>query len=953
MTRRSDGRIRGAFRLLHPVLQKVLARYGYIRLTEIQEKVIPEVLRGNHVLAIAPTGSGKTEAALFPVFSSLIGARPGSVYAVYITPLRSLNRDIFKRMKSIAAAIGLELVVRHGDSTASEKKRFLENPPHIMVTTPESFYFLLSVDRFRQSIRGLKYIIVDEAHELVSDKRGAELSLAIERVARLYARSRLQIIGLSATVSDPFTIARLLAGDRYVRIVEADGAKRYHVTVTAPPASTSGDPQRELASRIAIIKRIIEGTGGNVLVFTNTRDTAEVLGALLKQALGENAVEVHHGSLSRERRVDVEQRLRSGEVKAVVATSSLELGIDVGAVSRVIQYMSPRQVVKLVQRVGRAGHRVSDVSRGVIVAAGNVFDVLESAVIAARAMRGNLEKFCYPRKPYDVLVHQIAGMLVELGETSINTIYNVVSASGYYRELSLDELRQVLSYMEAAGLARVRGHRVRLGPATKSYYFTVTMIPDTKQYNVYEVGTGRKIGVLDEEFVATLEPGSKFVLGGQTWEVVNVEEAGVRVRQTKEERLIPPAWEGDLIPVEYSVAREIGSVLRRYERLGSSVLGLYPLDPNARRLVDETLSRHISRGLPLPSDRRVVIEHYGDTFIIYSMLGSRGNKALEYVISAYISEIKGYSPVTASTPYIVAVRLASREHAGFMEKVLRSIASLPRDEVEKLLHKAVLGSRLFQWIMLHVAVRSGAVRRSRDIDIKRVKSVIQKLRDTLLGIEAYREIETRKIDSRILLKFLEDLRRGRIELAVVSLRTPSPLAEHALAEARLGDRVVSNSIPSTVLVEAVKRRIESKEILLLCLMCGNVWRRQLKHLENEVKCPRCAARLVYPALSQDRINMARRLLEKRRRGSRLSPQEKKALNEVMESANLVLSYGKKAVEALVSTGIGAQTARRVLQKLVFGEDAFYRAIVEAEANYHRYKHRLEKGSRKGRASGAM
>jgi len=943
--------VSGVFRLLHPLLQHVLLRYDYTKPTEIQSKVIPEVLRGNHVLAIAPTGSGKTEAALLPIFSKLIGSKSKGIYAIYITPLRSLNRDIFKRMINIASDVGLILEVRHGDSTTAEKKRFLENPPHVMVTTPESFYFLLSVEKFRQNISNLKYIVVDEVHELVSDKRGAELSLAIERVARLYTRSRLQIIGLSATVSDPYTVARLLMGDRYVRIVESEKTvKRYYITVAAPEINGAGNNRddglevhRETLARVELIRKIIAENPGNSIIFVNTRDTAEVLGALLKQAMGEDGIEVHHGSLSREKRVDAEQRLRSGKVKAVVATSSLELGIDVGAIDLVVQYMSPRQTMKLVQRVGRSGHRIGSTSRGIIVAATNIFDILESAVIASRAMRGNLERLQYPGKPYDALIHQITGMLIELGEIGIDTIYSIVTGSGYYKDLSLDELYQVISYMEASRIARVKDRKISMGPMAKSYYFSVTMIPDTKQYNVYEVGTGRKLGVLDEEFVTTLERGAKFVLGGQVWEVVDITDDSVRVKLTKEDKLIPPAWEGDLIPVEYRVAREIGSILRRYEKRGEKVLNEYPLDDNARKLVQNKISNHILKGLPLPTDRKVVIEHYGDVFIIYSFLGSRGNKALEYLLSAYISEVKGYPPVTASTPYIVAIRLASAERADFIASILRKIANLPSDEIDSLLRKAVLKSKLFQWIMLYVALRSGAVKRTADTDIRHVKTIIHKLRGTILGEEAYREINVKKVDIYVLHKFLDEIRTGRIEVKVVSLKTPSPITEDAVAEARFGDRVATDGLPSTILIEAIKRRIASKDVIFLCLMCGKAWTKKLLHINNnDIKCPRCGARMIYPALAKERVEAARALVEKQRRGARLSQAERKAAREVMDAANLVLSYGKKAVEALVSTGIGTRTAKRVLQKLVFGEEAFYRALIEAEINYYKYKHRLEK-----------
>ncbi|OWJ55334.1 DEAD/DEAH box helicase [Pyrodictium delaneyi] len=946
-------RVSGAFRLLHPLLQRVLEKHGYVKPTEIQDKAIPEILRGNNVLVIAPTGSGKTEAALLPVLSRLIGVRSRGIYCIYITPLRSLNRDIFKRMSGIASSLGLDLEVRHGDSTTAEKRRFLENPPHIMVTTPESFYFLLSVEKFRHNINNLKYIVIDEIHELVSDKRGAELSLALERVARLYTKARLQLIGLSATVSNPYLVAKLIMGERYVRIIEAEKTKkRYSILVTAPGDSSKNSNNdtnsvrsrvhNETLTRVNLIKNILAKSRGNVIVFANTRDTAEVLGALLKQVVGDEFIEVHHGSLSRDKRVDAEQKLKSGKIKALVATSSLELGIDIGSIDLVIQYMSPRQVVKLVQRVGRAGHRAGSVSRGVIVASNNIFDILESAVIAARAMRGNLENIPLYNKPYDALIHQVAGMIIESGEIDVNKLYNVITSSGYYRDLSIDELYQILYYMDSSRIARAKESRVSIGSMSKSYYFSVTMIPDTRQYNVYEVASGKKLGVLDEEFVATLEKEDKFVLGGRVWEVVDISEDHVRVKPAREDRLIPPAWEGDLIPVEYGVARELGSILRRYEEIGERVLDNYPLDDNARRIIVDRITRHISKGLPLPTDKRIVIEHYGDTFIIYSFLGSRGNKALEYLLSAYISEIKGYSPVTTSTPYIVAVRLASHERPSFIADSLMKLASFTREDVDNLLRKAIYRSRLYQWILLYVALRAGAVKRTRETNLKQIKTIILKLKDTILGEEAYKEINVRKVDINALYSFLERIRNKKVEVRTVSLRITSPITEDAVAEARFGDRVSVDSLPSTILVEAIKRKLSSKEVIFLCVMCGKTWSRRLSHLSDKIECPRCGARMIYPALSRERIEVAKIVLEKIKHNSRLSNSEKKLSREVMDAAGLVLNYGKKAIEALVSTGVGVHTAKRVLQKLVFGEEAFYRALVEAEVKYHKYKHRLEK-----------
>ncbi|ABM81120.1 DEAD/DEAH box helicase [Hyperthermus butylicus] len=945
--------VQGAFRLLHPVLRAVLPRYGYIRPTEIQEKAIPLILRGNHVLIVAPTGSGKTEAALLPAMSSILPMRgfTGKIYVVYITPLRSLNRDIFARMKSLASSVGLRLEVRHGDSTELEKRRFLENPPHIMITTPESFYFLLSVEKFREAISELKYVIVDEVHELVGDKRGAELSLALERAISLYVKGKVQLVGLSATVAEPELVVRKLFGSRYVRIVEASMARKYNVGVVLPSRDNTvnglelsefnEELYEDTIDRIAYIANVIREKG-SVIVFTNTRDTAELIGALLKKVLGENSIEVHHGSLSREHRLSIEERFRKGEIAALVATSSLELGIDIGHVGYVVQYLSPRQVVKLVQRVGRARHRAGEAAAGVVVASRNLFDVLESAVIAARTSRGNLEKLKPPHAPLDALVHQVAGTVIENPGIDIGKLYLLVTRSGFYEGLDFDEFMAVLSYMEHAGIIRIRDGKLYPGRKCMSYYFNSTMITESIQYPVYDVVSGKRIGLLDEEFVASLDVGEKFVLAGRVWEVVGFDENGVRVKPSSEDRLIPPAWEGDLIPVEHNVAREVASILRRFGEGHTEVLDMYPLSDTARRYVGEKLLQAMRELGFLPHDRRILVEHYGDTYVVYVFLGSRGNKSLEYLLAYYISQIKGYNVLSASTPYAIVLKLPERSEPGLVEMVIKRLAELPPSTLEEMYVEAVKKSRLYSWILYRVAQRAGALpasRRARDPSM--LKRVVAQLANTILGVEALREFENRKGNLEVVKALLRDVGKGYVLISTVSRRNPSPLTEDIISEALFSDRVVRTQMPATLVAEAVKRRIKARQVILICLVCGYKWQRRVSELPQEIKCPNCSSKLVYVTTVEEKARDASMLAMKRKRVG-LSRSENKRMREYIEVANLVMDYGRYAVEALVARGVGVSTARRVLQKLVFSEDAFYKALVEAEAKYYKYAYKLRK-----------
>ncbi len=927
----------GAFRLLHPGLREVIRRYGYRRPTPVQEKAIPLILKGYNVLVTAPTGSGKTEAALFPVMSRLVGLREGFLYAVYITPLRSLNRDIFERMVKIAADIGLRMEVRHGDTSDSDKRRFLRSPPHIAVMTPETFYFLLSVDKFREAIRYLKYIIVDEVHELVSDKRGAELSLAIERSLRWYVYGRPSIVALSATVSNPNVVISRIFNGRLVYHVDVNTPRRYRVRVLAPTNIGGVDECLQLETRAKLVVDIIR-RHRSVLVFTNTRDTAEVLGALVRRLMDDSElVEVHHGSLSRSHRVSVEERFRVGRLKAVIATSSLEMGIDVGSVDAVVQFSSPRQVVKLVQRVGRASHRFGSDALGYIVASCNIFDILESAVISARAMRGNLEPLNPPDKPYDALIHQLAGISIERPGVPLEELYFLVSSVGYYANLTYDEFLELISFGEQLGLFRVRSGALYPGRRAKSYYYSTTMIPETRQYVVVDITSDSRIGVLDEEFVASIDEGERFVLAGRVWEVVRFDGQVVYVKPSQSDELIPPAWEGELIPVEYNVAREVASIFRRYVSSGGRVLDEYPLDDATRVHVANVLREVFSSETVVPSDKCIRIEHYGDTFVIYSFLGSRGNKALEYLIAGFISQVEGVNVVTSSTPYVIVVKFPTQRHPKYMEEILARLSALDDGELRGIYEDSVKSSKLYRWLLYHVAVRSGAIDvKNLETDIARVKSIISKLINTILGVEALKDFERRKGDINTALNLIRLLREGRLCVGSVSLRTPSPLTAHATSEARFTDTVARAKLASPLLAEIVKRKLARKKVCLACLNCGFRWEREIGVLGREISCPSCGSKMVFVSLRDEECKSIASVVRRRKAGSRLSRGEAGLLRRAYEVAGLVNVYGRYAVEALATRGVGLNNARRVLQKLVFSEEAFYKALVEAEATYLRY-----------------
>ncbi|WP_243676249.1 DEAD/DEAH box helicase [Vulcanisaeta distributa] len=526
-------------RYLHPRLVNAIKEFGYLEPTPVQERAIPRVLNGANVLITAPTGSGKTEAAMFPIMSKILsgGGSTGGVAAIYITPARALNRDVNVRLREIANRLGITTAVRHGDTPESERRRQVREPPTILITTPETLQVILVMRSMRRALRNVRWVVVDELHELMNDERGgAQLSIALERLANI--AGEYQRIGLSATIGNTELASQFLAGvGRQVEVVSVDVSREMEINVEYPEATEEDvglaedlNTMPETAARLRRITEIVSGHRAT-LIFTNTRDEAELLGGhRLGRMLGNNAVGVYHGSLDKEEREGLEEGLRSGRVRTVVTTSSLELGIDIGHVDAVIQYSSPRQVTKLIQRVGRSGHRLGRRAVGYVIAR-DTDDYLESLVIARKALNNELEREVeYHEKALDVLHHQVAGMVIEAKiegrALTVGDVLGTVRRAHPYRELTPEELMDVLRFMEGNRLVRINEDGTitpRRGGLHRYYFENISMIPDQKHYRARDMITNKAIGELDEEFVETTEPGTQIILAGKPWRIVGID----------------------------------------------------------------------------------------------------------------------------------------------------------------------------------------------------------------------------------------------------------------------------------------------------------------------------------------------------------------------------------------------------------------------------------------------
>ena len=632
------------FELLAKPVRKALATLGFSEPTLPQTLAFPPILEGKNVLLIAPTGTGKTEAVLLPIFSKLIEQKnqdQKGIQVIYITPLRALNRDMFKRLTFWSQQLDITVEVRHGDTEMKIRRKQALKPPQMLVTTPETLQAILPGSQMRRHLGNVQCVIIDEVHDLAENKRGAQLTIALERIVEARGKE-FQRIGLSATVGNPLEVARFIAGTkREINIVQAVLAKNYRYRVEY---LTPTEKDYELAAKLETapeaatrIRRLIEliDTHKSTLVFVNSRTIAELLGHRFDQ-LGRTDIAVHHGSLSREERVLTEDAFKAGTIKAIICTSTLELGVDIGNVDLVIQYMSPRQVSSLIQRVGRSGHSLERLSEGIIITA-FPDDTLESIAAVANAKAGKIEPVLFHKNALDVLAHQIAGVLMDKETITQQELLTIIQRAYPYSTLTQQQLQDVVQFLESLHKLRTEeeGKVLKKTGRTREYYYSnLSMIPDEKRYPVVNIISDRKIGTLGDEFMTLhARVGLNFVMRGKVWRIVQIEdETGtVHVLPAEDPSAAIPGWDGEILPVPFDLAQQTG-VMR--EKVGQLIKqGKKPQEASEELAVEmktnkETLSdtvleiaEHIKDGAPLPTQNRIVIEVLDRYIVVHACFG--------------------------------------------------------------------------------------------------------------------------------------------------------------------------------------------------------------------------------------------------------------------------------------------------------------------------------------------
>ena len=959
-----------------------LSKERFGKPTVVQELSIPKVLEGKNVLILAETGTGKTESVFLPILDKLVSTSHKSISLLYITPLRSLNRNLLDRILWWCNQLDLEVSVRHGDTTTYERSQQVENPPDVLISTPETLQSMIVGSRMREHLANIRYLVIDEVHELVPSKRGVQLSVGLERLKELIASSghpKPQIIGLSATIGSPKEVAEFIGAEEIVDVAKTREAKIF----VESPNTTAADVKTgksvnllpETTARLRLISDLIKNKE-SVIIFTNTRESAEVLSSRMK-ILG-SSLETHHSSLSKDVRIDVERGFKEKEIQALVATSSLELGIDIGSIDFIVQYMSPRQVTKLLQRLGRSGHSVSKKSDGVIVAS-DTDDCFESTAIAKLALEHKIEPTKIYTQSLDVLAHQIIGLTLEYYEIEIKKAYEIIKRAYPFRDLSEIEFLDVCdflnrlwlvwpSYEKAEFLKNLNSKKdeneeeedekaeteinkdggpkpakvfdlndkIRRRKRSWEYYYgNLSTIPDTKTFNVVDIINNKRIGTLNEGFVAMHgTPGSYFICKGQAWKVVDVEGDKLIVEPTSNLEAAIPAWEGELIPVEYMVAEKIGKMRGEIESLLKKgkpevlkhLQTEYPISKEVAEKLYKIIKEQKEFGF-VPTDKKILIE-YGPTggitkeetfgIIIHTCFGSRINDTIGRVLSTKLVEKIG-SVGLKTDAYRIIVKLSQPVY----NKVIDIFYNLNIQEIDRLLESEIKGGELYTHKFVQVAKRFGIIKRDAEYGKAYFKKIIELYSGSPASKETLNEIRTEKLEVQKAKNVLEKIKKG--ELSIEMMEGISPLG-------RIGLEFRYEIIPGKSdfeILNIFKERLGETLLAFVCCNCG--WNIKVSAKDAYTECHKCKSKMM-SVVPKKYIEEASELIKNYKGGKVIPKDEIKWLDKMLTSASLVQNYGKQAFLCLAARGVGPATASKILRKPLNEED-LYKEILEAEKKF--------------------
>ena len=766
----------------------------------------PAIASGKHTLIQAPTGSGKTLAAFLYGIDRLI-AEPGEgLRLLYVSPLKALNYDIERNLRGPLAGLqsDLRVAVRTGDTPQKERAEMLRHPPDILITTPESLYLMLT-SRARENLKGVRTLILDEVHAVAGTKRGAHLALSVERLERL-ADGPFQRIGLSATQRPLEEIGRFVSGGRGIELVDAGTAKELDLQVVMPLEDMREPEQTSIWPSIyPELLRLVEQHRSTIL-FVNNRRLAERLALRLNELAEKEIARAHHGSLAREQRIEIEELLKAGEIPCLVATSSLELGIDMGAVDLVLQVESPKSVARGLQRIGRAGHELGAVSKGRIFPKFRA-DLLESAVVAKRMLEGAIEETVIPRNPLDVLAQQIVAVAAD-EEVSVDELHELVRGAYPFADISRTQLENVLDMLagrypsdefaelrprivwdRTAGVIRGRQGARRLAVTNAG------TIPDRGLFGVHLVDGGGRVGELDEEMVYEARAGQTFLLGASTWRIEEITRDRVLVSPAPGVPGAVPFWKGEGVGRPFELGEAIGRTSRELvaqsePKALARLQEEHHLDEHAARNLVTFLHEQAAATGAIPSDRTVVVERFRDEIgdwrlCILTPFGARVHAPWALALAARLRESLGLEVQSIWSDDGIALHLPDADAPPPTDDIVIS-----PDDIEELVVQEVGQSALFGARFRENAARALLIPRRRPdqrtplwqqrLKAQGLLQVARRYGSFPVILETYRECLQDVFDLPSLKRLLKGLRTHELDLVDVETASASPYSASLL-----------------------------------------------------------------------------------------------------------------------------------------------------------------------------
>ena len=790
----------------------------------------PAIARGGNVLIQAPTGSGKTLAAFLSSIDRLTASPGEGLRVLYISPLKALNYDVERNLRGPIAGLRspLRVAVRTGDTPQVERREMLRKPPDILITTPESLYLLLT-SQARSILGGIDTVILDEVHAVAGTKRGAHLSISLERLERLVAQP-FQRIGLSATQRPLEEIGRFVSGGRPIELIDAGVRKELDLQVVIPVEDLRelGASRNELSQPVvqdgvemdsgyeanarsiwpSIYPALLELVRAHrsTIVFVNNRRLAERLALRLNELAEAEVARAHHGSLAREQRVEIEELLKAGQIPCLVATSSLELGIDMGAVDLVVQVESPKSIARGLQRIGRAGHELGAVSKGRIFPKFRG-DLLESAVVAKAMREGAIEETVIPRNPLDVLAQQIVAICAE-EEIEVGDLHALVRGAYPFADLSRPQLENVLDMLagrypsdefadlkprivwdRTAGVIRGREGARRLAVTNAG------TIPDRGLFGVHLVNGGGRVGELDEEMVYEARQGQTFLLGASSWRIEEITRDRVLVSPAPGVPGAVPFWKGEGVGRPFELGERIGRASRELvgltdEKALVSLRDEYDLDELAARNLLAYLRDQAEATGTVPSDRTIVVERFRDEIgdwrvCLLTPFGGRVHAPWALALAARLRDSLGLEVQSLWSDDGIALHLPDADAPPAIEELL-----VAPDELEELVVQEVGQSALFGARFRENAARALLIPRRRPgqrtplwqqrLKAQGLLQVARRYGSFPIVLETYRECLQDVFDLPALKGILHGLQTRELDLVEVETTSASPFASSLL-----------------------------------------------------------------------------------------------------------------------------------------------------------------------------